>query len=39
MSGREMKFVSMAHNWLANESWLDQFDSSDGSWMDGAIDD
>jgi hypothetical protein len=39
VSGREMKFVSMAHNWLANEAWLDQIDSSSSSWMDDAIDD
>jgi len=39
VSGRELKFVLMAHNWLANEAWLDQLDSDGGSWMDGAIDD
>jgi Helix-turn-helix domain len=37
--GRDLRFVKLAHNWLADECWLDSVGVADESWMDRAIDD
>jgi len=39
VAGRELRFVRLAHNWLADEGWLDSFDVVDDSWMGRAIND
>jgi hypothetical protein len=36
VSGRESRFVKLAHNWLAEECWLDQVESVEDDWMSRA---